>query len=61
MLDIERDVILPKPNVTFDDVIGHESAKRAFMECVTLPLLYPQLFVGIRRPVNRLWLYGVTS
>jgi len=59
VLDLEKDIILPKPNVSFDDIVGHESAKNSFMECVILPLLYPQLFVGIRRPINRIWLYGV--
>jgi len=58
VLDIEKDIILPKPNVTFDDIVGHESAKNSLMECIILPLLYPQLFVGIRRPMNRIWLYG---
>jgi len=58
VLDLEKDIILPKPNVSFDDIVGHESAKNSFMECVILPLLYPQLFVGIRRPINRIWLYG---
>lgn len=51
-------VLSEKPNVSWDDVAGLESAKDALKEAVILPQRLPQLFVGKRRPWKGILLYG---
>eukprot|EP00731_Ephydatia_muelleri_P026332 Em0018g432a len=48
-----------KPNVKWEDVAGLQQAKEVLMETVILPLKFPQLFNGRRRPLGRgILLYG---
>lgn len=51
-------ILKEKPNVKWDDVAGLESAKCALKEAVVLPVQYPQLFTGNRRPWRGILLYG---
>jgi katanin p60 ATPase-containing subunit A1 len=46
------------PNVSFGDIAELETAKRALIEAVVLPLLMPDFFVGLRRPWKGVLLYG---
>ena len=46
------------PNVRWDDVAGLEKAKEALKEAVVLPIKFPQLFEGKRRPWKGILLYG---
>ena len=55
---IEREIINRDLGVTFDDIAGLEDAKRLLNEAVSLPLLVPEFFVGIREPWKGVLLYG---
>lgn len=56
-----NDIILTKkPNVQWDDVAGLELAKRSLKETVILPVRFPNLFSGKRRPFGGILLYGVS-
>lgn len=50
--------IVTDPNVTFADVVGLEQAKEALKEAVILPVKFPQLFQGKRKPWAGILLYG---
>lgn len=51
-------VVSEKPNVRWDDVAGLESAKESLKETVIMPVKFPQLFVGERRPFKGILLFG---
>ena len=53
-----EDTIMQPGKVTFDDVAGLEKAKGTLQEAIVIPLLYPHLFTGGRRPWQRILLYG---
>ncbi len=46
------------PNVSWDDISGLESAKSALQETVILPIKFPDIFVGVRKPWSGILLYG---
>ena len=50
--------ITPLGQVTFSDVAGLEEAKQLLKEAIVLPLKYPQLFDGQRKPWRRILLFG---
>ncbi|KAJ7250807.1 AAA-domain-containing protein [Mycena rebaudengoi] len=45
-------------NVTWDDIAGLEGAKAALKEAVIVPIRFPALFTGARRPWKGILLYG---
>ena len=47
-----RDVVDASPGVRWQDVAGLCEAKRVLQENVVLPLLLPEFFQGIRRPIK---------
>lgn len=51
-------IVTEKPNVRWDDVAGLEDAKAALQEAVVLPIRFPQLFQGERKPWRGILLYG---
>jgi katanin p60 ATPase-containing subunit A1 len=55
---IERDCVDSDVNVRWEDIAGLESVKELLQEAVTLPLLIPNYFKGIRRPWRGILLYG---
>ena len=44
--------------VTFDDIASLEDAKALLNEAVTLPLIIPEYFTGIREPWKGVLLFG---
>jgi len=55
---LERDIVSKNPNVRWDDIAGHDEAKRLLEEAVVLPMLMPDYFKGIRRPWKGVLMVG---
>ena len=51
-------LVSEKPNVKWSDVAGLDKAKGALKEAVVLPIRFPQLFQGKRKPWKGILLYG---
>lgn len=51
-------ILAEKPNVKWDDVAGLHTAKEALKEAVILPVKFPQLFQGKRKPWSGILMYG---
>lgn len=51
-------VVREKPKVTWDDVAGLHKAKEALKEAVIMPLRFPEIFTGSRKPWKGILLYG---
>ena len=50
---------MEKPNMKLDDVAGLEEAKQTLKEAVIIPVQFPQLFSGKRKPWKGILLVGV--
>jgi len=55
---LEGAIMTENPGVSWDDVAGLEDAKAALHEAVVLPVKFPSLFVGARKPWKGVLLYG---
>ncbi|KAH9905615.1 P-loop containing nucleoside triphosphate hydrolase protein [Xylariomycetidae sp. FL2044] len=51
-------ILQDRPNVKWDDVAGLEGAKDSLKEAVLLPIRFPHLFHGKRKPWKGILLYG---
>ncbi len=51
-------IITEKPNVKWDDVAGLTKAKEALKEAVIMPMRFPEIFTGSRKPWKGILLYG---
>ena len=54
-------IVAEKPNVHWDDIAGLNVAKEALKETVIMPVKFPHLFTGKRKPWRGILLYGVRS
>jgi len=57
LLTIES-TITNTSGVKFSEVAGLKDAKQALREAIILPVMYPHLFTGARKPWKRILLYG---
>jgi vacuolar protein-sorting-associated protein 4 len=55
---LEQAIVTENPNVSWDDISGLEGAKKALQEAVILPIKFPKLFEGVRKPWSGILLYG---
>ncbi|CAH8500496.1 unnamed protein product [Schistosoma turkestanicum] len=55
---IMSEIMDSKSSVTWDDIAGLEFSKKTLQEIVILPMLRPDLFVGLRGPPKGLLLFG---
>lgn len=51
-------IVIEKPNVKWSDVSGLVNAKESLKEAVILPIKFPHLFTGKRKPWHGILLYG---
>ncbi|KAI3649832.1 hypothetical protein MP228_005464 [Amoeboaphelidium protococcarum] len=52
------EMLVIKPNVSWDDIAGLQAAKQQLQELVILPALRQDLFQGLRSPAKGLLLFG---
>lgn len=55
---VMRDVVQRDLGISFDDIAALSAAKSLLSEAVTLPLLMPEFFTGIRQPWKGVLLFG---
>lgn len=55
---LEGAIVMEKPNIKWSDVAGLEGAKEALKEAVILPIRFPHLFTGKRKPWKGILLFG---
>jgi len=57
---IEQEIVLQTKSsaLTFRDIAGLDTAKKLLTEAITLPLLMPDFFTGIREPWKGVLLFG---
>lgn len=55
---LESAIVTENPNVSWDAISGLEGAKKALQEAVILPVKFPDLFQGVRKPWSGILLYG---
>ncbi|KAK2152523.1 hypothetical protein LSH36_326g04091 [Paralvinella palmiformis] len=51
-------IVIETPDIKWDDVAGLEGAKEALKEAVILPIKFPHLFTGKRKPWRGILLFG---
>jgi vacuolar protein-sorting-associated protein 4 len=51
-------ILSEKPDVKWEDIAGLDLAKEALKEAVILPVKFPHLFTGKRKPLSGILLYG---
>ncbi|KAJ3408758.1 hypothetical protein HDV05_004767 [Chytridiales sp. JEL 0842] len=55
---ILNEVVVNTPGISWDDIVGLETAKQSLREIVILPTLRPELFTGLRAPAKGVLLFG---
>lgn len=55
---LQEGIVMESPNVKWDDVAGLDKAKESLKEAVILPVKFPHLFTGNRKPWKGILLFG---
>ena len=55
---LDSAIVTEKPNIKWEDVAGLDVAKEGLKEAVLMPIKFPQLFTGGRKPWAGILLYG---
>jgi vacuolar protein-sorting-associated protein 4 len=55
---LSNSIITDITDIKWEDVVGLEAAKNALEEAILLPIKFPQLFTGKRKPWKGILLYG---
>jgi ATPase family associated with various cellular activities (AAA)/Cytoskeletal-regulatory complex EF hand len=55
---LQSSIVRENPNVQWDDVAGLDAVKEELQEAVVLPLKFPKMFSGKRKPRRGILLYG---
>lgn len=55
---VERDIVSKNPNTRWSDIAGLSKLKVLLQEAVVLPLIRPDVFKGIRRPLKGVLMVG---
>ncbi|GMF57990.1 unnamed protein product [[Candida] boidinii] len=55
---LANSILSEKPNVKWEDIAGLDQAKDTLKEAVILPVKFPHLFKGKRKPLSGILLYG---
>jgi len=58
MAKLEGAIVMEKPNIKWSDVAGLDMAKESLKEAVILPIKFPHLFTGKRKPWRGILLFG---
>ena len=58
MTKLEGAIVMEKPNIKWNDVAGLDLAKESLKEAVILPIKFPHLFTGKRKPWRGILLFG---
>ncbi|CAD8146836.1 unnamed protein product [Paramecium pentaurelia] len=57
-INLDNIILKEKPNVLWEDIAGLEQAKQSLKEAVIMPIQFPNLFLGARKPWTGILLYG---
>ena len=55
---LEKEMLTEHPNVPWNNIAGLQQAKSLLQEAVILPILMPDYFQGIRRPLKGVLMVG---
>lgn len=55
---IEREIVLNATEVTWNDIVGLDNAKRLIDEAITMAIKHPEYFTGLRETPRAIFLFG---
>ncbi len=55
---ISGTIVTELPNIRWDNIAGLVECKQSLREAIVLPIMRPELFIGVRKPWSGILLYG---
>lgn len=55
---ISGTIVTELPNIRWDNIAGLAECKQSLREAIVLPIMRPELFIGVRKPWSGILLYG---